>query len=113
MIRARKRAERNTERGGAMVEIALMAPWIFFLFVGILDVGFYNYAAIATQNAARSAAVATSGDSTLGSAQYQLLACAAAKEEMIWVPNNSFSATCGALPLTVVQVTQPKTSCPD
>lgn len=34
-----------------------MAPWIFFLFVGVLDFGFYAYAIISTQNAARAAAV--------------------------------------------------------
>ncbi len=34
-----------------------MMPWLLFLFVGVFDVGFYCYALIATQNAARSAAV--------------------------------------------------------
>ncbi len=35
-----------------------MAPWIFFLFVGVFDLGFYSYDAIAVQNAARVAAMA-------------------------------------------------------
>ena len=35
-----------------------MMPWIFFLFVGVFDFGFYSYAAITTQNAARVAAMA-------------------------------------------------------
>lgn len=35
-----------------------MTPWIFFLFVGVFDFGFYSYAFITTQNAARVAAMA-------------------------------------------------------
>jgi Flp pilus assembly protein TadG len=35
-----------------------MVPWLFFLFVGVLDFGFYFYAAINVQNAARAAALA-------------------------------------------------------
>ena len=41
-----------------------MAPWIFFLFMGTLDFGFYAYAIIATQNAARVAVMQTSLNST-------------------------------------------------
>ena len=44
--------------GHAIVEASLMVPWIIFLFVGVLDMGFYSYAAISTQNAARVAAMA-------------------------------------------------------
>ncbi|MEQ1885492.1 MAG: TadE family protein [Bryobacteraceae bacterium] len=104
---------RRPERGSAIVETALLAPWIFFLFIGVFDVGFYNYAVIATQSAARAAAMATSGDSTLGSAQYQILACAAAKDELARMPNNTFASTCNAAPLTVSQVTSAKAACPD
>jgi Flp pilus assembly protein TadG len=43
--------------GHSVIEVALMAPWIFFLFVGVLDFGFYAYALISTQNAARVAAL--------------------------------------------------------
>ncbi|HEY3376701.1 MAG TPA: TadE family protein, partial [Armatimonadota bacterium] len=46
-------------RGQAMVEVTLMAPWIVFLFIGIFDFGFYAYAAICTQNAARAVALAS------------------------------------------------------
>jgi Flp pilus assembly protein TadG len=48
---------RNREDGSAIVETALLVPWLFFLFIGVLDLGFYAYAAICTQNAARAAAV--------------------------------------------------------
>lgn len=47
----RLRSLRN--RGHAVIEVALLSPWIFFLFVGTLDMGFYTHALIATQNAAR------------------------------------------------------------
>ena len=40
-----------------MVELSLMMPWLFFLFVGALDFGFYSYSLIAVQNAARVAAL--------------------------------------------------------
>ena len=50
---------KQRERGGSIVEVALLAPWIFFLFVGIFDLGFYAYGIICTQNAARAAATQT------------------------------------------------------
>ena len=42
------------------MELALMAPWYIFLFVGVFDWGFYDYALISTQSAARVAALYTS-----------------------------------------------------
>lgn len=50
-------AQKRRQRGHSVIEVAFLAPWIFFLFVGVVDVGFYCYAAINTQNAARSAAL--------------------------------------------------------
>ena len=38
-----------------MVEATLLCPWIFFIFVGAFDVGFYVNALIATENAVRTA----------------------------------------------------------
>jgi Flp pilus assembly protein TadG len=55
----------NNKRGGhAVIEVALIAPFIFFLFAGALDMGFYLYAAIAVENAARVGAlhIAASAD---------------------------------------------------
>ena len=101
-------------RGGAIVEAALMSFWVLFSFIAVLDVGFYIYGSIATQNAARAAVVATSADPTLGAAQYQLLACVAAKAELAQVSNSlSFPALCDSLPLTVTQTTKAKAACPD
>jgi Flp pilus assembly protein TadG len=47
-----------------MLEMAILGPWIFFLFIGALDMGFYAYALISLQAAARSAALYTSTDSS-------------------------------------------------
>ena len=46
---------KKREAGNAMVEVALMAPWIFFLFVGIFDFGFerLNLTGIVCQEADR------------------------------------------------------------
>ena len=99
---------KQSERGGAMVEAALLAPWIFFLFVGVFDLGFYTYGAICTQNAARAAAVQTA--SSVG-AYYQsdALACTAVLNELSLMPNVVGVSSCSALP---VQMTR-KTLCSD
>jgi Flp pilus assembly protein TadG len=46
----------NRRAGNSIVEFSLMAPWILFLFAGAFDWGFYAYALISVQNAARVAA---------------------------------------------------------
>src|SRR6476646_3701085 len=65
--RARNRAHvcgaimrRDCRSGHAVVETALMAPWLFLFFIAIFDFGFYAYAGIVTANAARVAALHTS-----------------------------------------------------
>lgn len=58
----RKRNENTRERGQAVLEVTLLMPWIFFLFVGVLDFGFYSYQAICVENAARAAAVQISAN---------------------------------------------------
>ncbi len=94
-----KKAQRSGRRGHAVVEIALMSPWIFLLFLGIFDAGFYYYAAISTANAARVAATYTSDGLSLGDSG---LACTAALEEMRQLPNIKNNVnSCGALPLIV------------
>ena len=86
--------------GHAVVEIALMAPWIFFLFVGVLDFGFYAYALISVENAARVAALGA-GTSTSAAAD-QGQACLYVREELSRMPNfSALPATCDALPLAV------------
>lgn len=87
------------KRGHAVVEVVLMAPWIFFLFAGALDMGFYEHALIATQNAARVAAEFTSGASN--TAANSTAACQYALDELKTMPNVRSLSSCGASPLVV------------
>jgi Flp pilus assembly protein TadG len=99
---------RGRQSGSAMVEIVLMAPWIFFLFMGVMDAGFYAYAAICLQNAARAAAVQTAANINYAGAAGADTACLAAWNEMSNLPN-VYSATpptsCAGLPSSVLTVT--------
>jgi len=79
---------KRRDRGGAIVEVALMAPWIFFLFVGIFDFGFYAYAAICTQNAARAVALAAAQTTSA-----TIDSCVVAMGEMRMLPNVLYSAS--------------------
>jgi Flp pilus assembly protein TadG len=87
----RGRAQR---RGNAVIETALMAPWIFLLFIGVLDFGFYAYAAISTQQAARVAALYTS--SGLANSSDQVTACRYAIQALQDLPNMSGINSCAA-----------------
>jgi hypothetical protein len=81
--------------------MALMAPWIFFLFMGVLDFGFYLYAAINTENAARMAAMYTS--SSIGTAADSTGACTYVLQEVGSLPlTGGTPSTCGANPVTVL-----------
>jgi hypothetical protein len=77
---------KRREGGSSIVEIALLAPWIFFLFVGIFDFGFYSYAAICTQNAARAVAFVKAQTAMSG-----VSACNAALGEMRMLPNVGYN----------------------
>ncbi len=101
---------RYKQRGSSIIEVALMAPWIFFLFVGVFDFGFYAYAAICTQNAARAAALA-GAVSPPGTMASQATVCPIVLNEMNSLPNTRTIAGCtGTLSQTqpvVVTITQP------
>ncbi len=78
-------------RGSAVVESAFMMPWLAFLFIGILDVGFFYYAAICTQEAARVSAIqyaSSPGSDT----------CVAAIGALNGLPNMIGVTTCAASP---------------
>jgi hypothetical protein len=77
-----------------------MAPWFYFLAVGALDWGFYSFALITTESAARVAADYTSGATgTLGDATG---ACSAALGVMRKLPNVGAGITvCTGLPVKV------------
>lgn len=90
--------------GTAVVETALMAPWLVLLFLGVLDFGFYCYAAISTQHAARVAAMYTSSSTTnvtdtSGACRYAI----AALQDL---PNMTGISTCAAS-ATAVSSSQP------
>jgi Flp pilus assembly protein TadG len=99
---------RRNQRGNAVVEVALMAPWIFFLFLGVFDVGFYCYAAICTQNAARAVALSQAQTSTFDK-------CTVALWELRTLPNSPpvNGGTCDALPVMVTLTTLNGSACPD
>jgi Flp pilus assembly protein TadG len=82
-----------------MVEFALLMPWYVFLFVGAYDFGFYCYGMIATENAARVAALYCSGSSSLASnCDATYAACNYALDQLRYMPNvgNSMAAPCAA-----------------
>jgi Flp pilus assembly protein TadG len=106
MATAKKRLGGNG--GHAMVEAALMCPWILLLFMGLFDMGFYTYAAIATQNAANAAALYVSADwERPTSGAIQSATCTNVLQEMNSLPNMTGVSTCNALPLIVAVTTNP------
>jgi Flp pilus assembly protein TadG len=91
---------RHAERGGAMLELALLAPWIFFLFAGALDCGYFSYALISVESAARVAALYAS--TSTSTATDSGTACTYVLQELRSLPNIGASTTsCGASPVTV------------
>jgi Flp pilus assembly protein TadG len=87
-----------------VIEFALMLPWILLLFMAVFDFGFFMYAGMATSNAARAAALATSDDRAYTG--IDSIACGAAIREMAWMPNASgFSASCTSGDLVVSATT--------
>jgi Flp pilus assembly protein TadG len=90
---------RSREKGSALIELSLLAPWILFLFVGVVDMGFYTYALISVENATRVAAEYTSQSS--GVVADQTTACAMVRAELVSLPNVTSLSSCGANPLTV------------
>ncbi|HZT33586.1 MAG TPA: TadE family protein [Bryobacteraceae bacterium] len=81
------------------MEFALLAPWVFFLFAGALDLGFYSYAMIATESASRVAALYTSSSQT--SAADATGACQYVLAELKALPNVRNVSSCSALPVQV------------
>ena len=93
-------SNRRRHAGNAVIEVALLAPWIFFLFVGVLDFGFYAYALISVENAARAAALLTSRSKVAATDQTD--ACAIVLSEMTWAAyGRTVQTNCQAAPLVV------------
>ena len=103
-----RRLSRHTERGSSIMEMALLAPWIFFLFVGALDWGFYAYSLITMETAARTAAL-YEGSQTSTSAVTSSGACAIVLNEMSTLINLNSTSSCGSSPLVVSASTDTST----
>ncbi len=103
--------------GHSALEFALFLPYMLFMFVGAFDWGFYSWALLSTQNAARVAALYTSSSST--TAADSTGACHVATAEMADAPNiqanpgistgngSGNTATCTSAPLTVTATSVP------
>lgn len=101
---------REKQKGHAVLEAAFLAPWVIFLFVGAFDMGFYCYALICTENAARIGAMYTSGSASTVSDN--ATACSLARGEMGMMSNLAGITSCASLPLivTATSVTGPDNS---
>ena len=99
-------------RGAAMVELALLSPWIIFLFVGVLDWGFYAHAVITLENATRAAAVYAAGSSTAYTETSNL--CTILLNEMGSLSNMQSVTTCtGTSPVSFSSTQLTGASSPD
>ncbi len=92
-------ARRRRQSGHAVIEASFAIPWMLFLLAAVVDMGFYEYSLISTENAARVAAFYTSSASS--SAGDSAGACQAALPEMNSMPNVTSLTSCNALPLIV------------
>jgi len=90
---------RKKQKGHAVLEAAFLMPWIIFLFVGAFDMGFYCYALICIENAARVGAMYTSSSSA--TASDSSTACTIALGEIGWMSNLNGVTSCNSLPLLV------------
>ena len=90
-----------------MMEMALLMPWVFLLFIGALDWGFYAYSLISMQAAIRTAVLYTS--TSTATASDSAKACTLVLAELKNLPNIGTSVTtCGTNPVvTATQITGP------
>src|SRR5262245_53239152 len=99
----------RAQRGTAMLEMAFYLPWIFFAFIGAVDWGFFAYALVSVENAARVGAMYTSASSTYAADSSG--ACTVVLNELRTLPNIGASVTsCGGsnpVSVTATQVTGP------
>ena len=97
---------RNPKKGSAVMEVAFLMPWVAFLFIGVLDFGFYAYAAITVENAARTAVLYETASGIVPPDQPS--ACYYVLREMQRLPNVApivTTSTCNAAPVKVTTQT--------
>jgi Flp pilus assembly protein TadG len=83
-----------------VIELSLLIPWFFFLFIFVIDLGFYNYSLIAVENAARIAAEYTSQGASKAADSDG--ACTRVLAELSMLPNvGTATTTCTAAPVIV------------
>ena len=86
---------RKRERGGAMLEMVMISPWIFLLFIGALDWGFYASALVSLEAGIRSAVLYTSTKSSIAmDSTATTKACELVLNEVRKLPNVGSSVTC-------------------
>ena len=93
------RKQHRGRSGHAIIEMALLGPWIFFLFAGVFDAGWFWAAAISVQNAARTAVLRTSASGSR--AADNAGACKSVLAELQALPNVRGLTSCDAPPVTV------------
>lgn len=94
------RTAQAPRRGSSIVEFALLMPWYVVLFIGAYDYMFYAYSFIATENAARIAAMYCSSSSSSAS-NCSSVACAYALGQLSNLPNVGSSMSTCSSPVTV------------
>ena len=91
---------RTRRRGSNTLEFALLMPWYIFLFVGAFDFGFFTYALISAETAARVAAMYCAASPS--AASDSTTACSYALDQFRGLPNvGAGVTTCAAAPLVV------------
>ncbi len=91
--------QKRKKRGSALVELTMLIPWVFFLFVGVIDLGFFCYSLIAVENSARVAAEYTSKSSSFAGSTSG--ACTRVLAELAMLPGVPALANCNSSPLVV------------
>jgi hypothetical protein len=99
-----KMSTKKASAGNSIIEFSLLLPWFLFLFTGVFDFGFYAYALIAVENAARVAVLHSAANAATAGDQGG--ACSLAVQELTGLPNvgPSYNGACNADPITVTSV---------
>jgi len=87
-----------------MMELALLSPWIIFLFVGALDWGFYAYSLITLEDATRAAATYAASSSSNYTQTGAI--CTIVTDEMKTLINMNGVTTCGGSSPVSISSTQ-------
>ena len=96
-----RRSRKLEQRGNALIEFALVSPWFFLLFSGVMQAGFTIYGLISVQNAARVAVLHLAANPEAASDQAG--ACSLVIQQLRGLPQigSSFSSNCTASPIVV------------